>query len=187
MIEAGQLGEQERRIFSLVEPTRKVSDLVPLVRIETFEVCRSLGLLCQVGAINMASAGEVSSVTAVKAGPPAATAFSGLVRHVATAAVICLAVGLGLTVWLSNQGQPDALLSVGRVNSWHDGLTKNQMARIQNALGVYRARHGSYPARLNLLSEEGLLSPEDFLYPFFENPYTYRSYDNQFMLVRPKR
>ena len=182
VIERSELGEQELRVFSLVHSSRTVDDLVRLARLEAFEVCRSLGLLSQAKVIRR------HRQPRREASFPAVSRVShGMAHHAASAMLVCLVLGLGLYTWMSRVGDPSDAMSVGVSDPWQAALTQGQIARIRNALHTYRSRHGDYPARLDLLCEDGLLTQADLRYPFFDNPYTYRSYDDRFMLVRPKR
>lgn len=179
--EEGQLGTQELRVFSLVHRSRTVRELVPLARLETFEVCRSLALLAHAGVVRLHGGGA-----APEAQKTVRKVTRGLMGHVMTALLIVLALGVGLLGWLTLEPDPDTASAVSTLDPWHEALTKSQMGRIENALGVYRARHGDYPARLGLLCEDGILEEADLTYPGFEKPYTYRSFEDRYLLVRPK-
>ncbi len=178
--EKGQLGNQELRIFSLVHRSRTVRDLVPLARLETFEVCRSLALLAHAGVVKLHGGGAGAG-----AGPTRKKLTHGAMGHVATALLILMALGLGLGTWMTATPE-DGDRSVSTLDPWRESLTKSQMGRIQNALSVYRERHGDYPARLAVLCEDGILETRDLTYPGFERPYTYRSFEDRYLLVRPK-
>jgi hypothetical protein len=180
--EKGQLGNQELRVFSLVHRSRTVRDLVPLARLESFEVCRSLALLAHAGVVTLHSGGVAPGAAKEKK-----KLTHGAVGHVATAFLILLALGIGLLTWMTSAPpEGESARAVSTLDPWREALTKSQMGRIQNALGVYLARHGDYPPRLGLLCEDGILEEADLTYPGFEKQYTYRSFEDRYLLVRPK-
>lgn len=181
--EQGQLGSQELKIFSLVHRSRAVRDLVPLSRLETFEVCRSLALLAHAGVISLHGAGGTPAAQPGKA----RKVTQGAARHGMTALLIVVALAIGLLTWMTSDGvEEQGAMTMAQLDPWREALTKSQMGRIQNALGVYRAKNGDYPARLQLLIEDGILEEADLTYPGFEKPYTYRSFEDRYILVRPK-
>ncbi len=180
------LGRTELLIFSLVHHKRDVLTLAALARRERFIIYHALALLRQANLIELRDAGQsrrIPQVDARKLG-------RGLVNHATTALLIAAALLLGVWMFLENRTQPNTNeedLVVEELDPWQEALTQAQLQRIRNALGTYKARHGDYPVRLPLLVEEGLLANDDMTFPDFERPYVYRSTEEDFVLVRPKR
>ena len=63
-------------------------------------------------------------------------------------------------------------------------IARDQVARLESALEVYRTEHGEYPPALRALLEGELVSEHDLRYPWKE-PYYYRRTAQGFVLLPP--
>lgn len=182
------LSKRELRVFSLVHHSRDVLALVALARLERFEIYRSLAMLQQANLVALHDPGRPrkrrSQVNARAMG-------RGLVKHATTAALIAAALLLGVWIFLENRdgggAEGDQEVVVRKLDPWQEALVEGQMERLRNALGAYRARHGDYPVTLPALVQEGFLQEDDLTFPGFARPYAYRTGNDGFVLVRPKR
>ncbi len=184
LAEQYQLGEQEQRVFELIHPRRSVQLLGFLTRLESFEIYRSLALLMHAGVIAQQKKTTRTNRT------HGAGVQRGLVFHGFTAVLILLLLALGISSFLrvyeTRSTQPTDQFAA-QIDPWREALTQAQLQRISTALEVYRIQQGDYPPRLQVLLEEELLSPQDLVYPDYENSYTYRPEGESYILVQPKR
>jgi hypothetical protein len=63
-------------------------------------------------------------------------------------------------------------------------IARDQVARLESALELYRTEHGEYPAALRALVEGQLVTEHDLRYPWKE-PYYYRRTQQGFVLLPP--
>ena len=63
-------------------------------------------------------------------------------------------------------------------------IARDQVARLESALELYRTEHGEYPAVLRALVEGQLVTEQDLRYPWKE-PYYYRRTQQGFVLLPP--
>lgn len=188
------LEAQELKLFSLVHKSRKVSDLVVLARLETFEVFRSLALLAQGGFIAADPATLTVKPVAAVGGERSLKQSAAFHVFTAVLLVACLAVGVGVFLKIRAQGveettqeQEEGVVAAATIDPWRAALTRAQLGRIRTALEVHHQRRGDYPARLEILVEEGLLSEADLSYPDYERSYTYRPKGEGYRLSQPKK
>ncbi len=191
-----KIGPQELKVFSLIHYSRSVRDLVPLARLETFEVCRSLALLIHGEIIAPHKEAEPEPVAAQ---PPSKAASGEKIREAAafhgfTAFLVIAVLAAGLWIFLSarekstQEGQPEGgAQAAAVVDPMRDALTRGQIGRISAALEVYRRQRGDYPPRLEVLVEVRLLSEGDLKAPDYEGIYKYRPTGETYRLSRPKK
>lgn len=181
------IGSYERKIFSLIHPTRTVQDIIDLSRLGEFEACRALSTLMSEGYVRVIKPmAELDELPRVRVDPMVRIARAGSIlgRVVLSAALVVLAALL--------TGR--ALAYVGRTGSGAE-LTFDakpverrfalaQMDRLARALEVYRYERGAYPQHLDRLVEVGIVRAEDIRFPF-DRPYFYRLSGERFVLLPP--
>jgi len=178
------IGENERKVYTAVQPGRDVRKLIDLCCIGEFETCKALLNLVNLGYLKVIAAG--GRTHAVGGGESvgqrvvsAALRLCVSVLMLAALAFVGTRVNFSAFSFTSPSGFADP--AAQRV------IARAQMARIEAALSVYRLEKGEVPDRLEALVEAGLLAQHDIRHPW-RDPYFYRRTDSGgFVLLPPLR
>lgn len=182
------IGEAERRVFSLIAPSRDVRKLVDLSCLGEFETCKAL--------LNLVNGGFVRPVPGVgrveEVAPPTGAGGLGRAGRL-LGRLVASALLLGALGFLATQVRFEAL-SLGRstATTFTDPaaqrfISRHQIARIEAALEVYLAETGEVPTSLAALVDAGLLGREDLRYPWRDDYYYRRTGPGRFVLLPPLR
>ena len=180
----GGMGENEGRVFELVAPGRDVRKLIDLSCLGEFETCKALSNLVQQSAVKaLAPAGKVQNLGTETS---SLQRLAGAVGRVALTMLVL--AGLALVATKASVG------SVGLVGSPQSTaadpatqrfIARQQVARIEAALAVYRLEKGDVPEKLDALVSAGLLAREDLRYPWRDDYYYRRAEAGRFVLLPP--
>lgn len=169
-----QIGHPERLVYDLVAADRDTQKIIDLGRLGEFDTCQALVRLLDAGII-----------TSVSDKTPSAHATVGGIHdgrrqaQVQGVAAMSLAVLFLVAVWWGVRGArvggteaADSFGPVFRLQQVARHLSTATEARLHEALAVYRALYGSYPAELTDLVRADLLTSQALRYPWQE-PYAY--------------
>jgi hypothetical protein len=151
-----RLAPEEERVFRKVDGVRTVQAIVDGTGAGEFEVCRTLFDFLNRNLIAPAGRGAAPAVetqTAERTASP-----------VPGWAVAALVAALALAGLVVQRRAPFAVtgLPPGLPPSWSrvlDETTRSRLARVERALGAWRATHGAPPAVLDDLARAGLVDP----------------------------
>jgi hypothetical protein len=187
-----EIGPQERRVFSLIRPDRTVSKLIDLSRIGEFETCRALHHLLDLGYVRATAPIRERTRRRDRRAEGAGRAFSlpVLLQFLAKGVVSLTAITLLFALlWYANpnlsallRAPPDGTLGESDPRTL---LGNAQLARLRQAIELYRLEKGRYPKELDDLIAAGLLGTDEVRYPW-ERRYNYRP-GEPFALFRPAR
>lgn len=177
------VGDGERRLYDLITPKRTVRKLIDVGCLGEFETCKGLANLVNlqyvrivpsVGKTNDDMDGELNFVERA----------SGVVGRV----LVTMLVLAGL-IFIGTRLDFGSLKLGGSGTTYTDPATqrfisRQQISRIEAALGVYRLEKGEVPEALATLVEAGLLESDDLNYPWADT-YYYRRTDKQAYLLLP--
>jgi hypothetical protein len=187
----------ERLVYGLIQTGRDVQKLIDLSRLGEFETCRALSRLLGAGII------KVNAPQTQTPAPSAEATVGGIaprrksinVGSLISArslgqgrTVIGLYLGLllvvtcGLPPWTPHARSPAQFVDLALERA----MGRGELARLHEALGVYRALYGSYPQNLEALVQSGLL-PRRGLGRTWSEPYAYTRSDQAYMLLAPLR
>lgn len=178
------LGGPDRQCFEFAEPDRSVQEIIDLSRLGEFETCKSLH--------NLVRDHFLRAIPPIKKGTRpmagARPAMAGSIRR----AFIQLAVGVGVLAGVGGLAYfaLGAAGAAGRAFTPRAGqalLEAAQMARLRNAIQVFKLETGKYPARLQDLVQVELLGETELSYPYGD-PYYYRREDDSpsgYLLLPP--
>jgi hypothetical protein len=178
------LGENEGKVFELVAAGRDVRKLIDLSCLGEFETCKALSNLVQQGAVKaLAPAGKVQ----VLGGQTSAfSRFAGAVGRVALTMLVLAGLALVATkASLGSVGLVGAPQSTVADPATQRLIARQQVARIEAALAVYRLEKGDVPDKLDALVTAGLLAPEDLRYPWRDDYFYRRAEAGRFVLLPP--
>lgn len=179
------IGENERKVYLLVNAGRDVRKLIDLSCLGEFETCKALLNLVNLGYLKIIAA--EGRTHAVGGGDSVVQRVAGAVGRVALSALMLAAL-----VFVGSRVNLDAFSLSSSPSSFADPaaqrvISRAQMSRIEAAIGVYRLETGALPQKLDALVEAGLLLQNDIRYPWRE-PYHYRrAEDGSFILLPPLR
>ncbi len=185
------IGQNERIIYHLITPTRDVQKIIDLSRLGEFETCKALVALIDAKIIAASPEGHRK---------PSAEAMVGGIhpRHRSrwTPALLSVAISLVLlggtayaiwTVAFSPQAtlnlRPSPLVGFTAVE-FQSSLARAQVAKLKQALAVYHAETGEFPAQLDALVDANLIAPRDLRFPW-QAPYYYERRGDGYALLRP--
>lgn len=185
------IGENERRIFELVEPGRDVQKLIDLSRLGEFETCKALN--------NLVNLGYLKPIPAVNRGEVLGTVRERFAdRLVAVAGRVAMTIVLAAALALVAVRVDFEALTRGGVGGRRFAdpaaqrfVARAQLTRIRAAIDIYTVERGERPESLEALVEAGILRGEDLRYPWTE-PYYYRrgekgSGEQSYLLLPPLR
>ena len=181
----------EKRVFKILleEPRRDVQKIIDLSRLGEFEACKALFALSKAGliepippkhglAIGAMSGGSLKDSHRIKPAKVALVALLALTFAASVALFGRTAVGTAIEVLKGR--------SEDTIKSWALGesLSTAQKKKISRALETWRLTQGAYPAALDVLVRENVLSEKDTRYPW-QLPYAYRPTGEGYILLDP--
>ncbi|RMG12237.1 MAG: DUF4388 domain-containing protein [Deltaproteobacteria bacterium] len=179
--EGGGPSSAERRVYELAEEGVTVRDIIDRSRLGEFETCKALANLVEEGYLRAIEPKGKST-------RPVAGSERDLVRTVKRTAVqagiglFVLAVMATLALLAVRMSSPLGTRYVPRTGE--ELLAGNALARLEQALEVYRLETGSYPERLDRLVEAGLVHRAELSWPY-GTPYWYQRNGDGYELLRP--
>jgi hypothetical protein len=185
--EFASLGVNERKVYALAVPGRPVAKIVDVARLGEFEGCKAL--------LNLVNLGVLHPIPPPKGRPalamgPQSREWSVRIRHGAARLFGTLAIAAalaGLAYFVSERGSARTDASAeGPVGSGgaQRFLARYWLARLEGALEVYRLERGEYPASLQALVDDGLVTLRELRHPWSES-YYYRKTEGGFVLLNP--
>jgi hypothetical protein len=185
--ELSQIGASERRVYALADPDRPVSKIIDLSCLGEFETCKALSNLVQLDFLRPTTKGGVGLSEPHPDGPFIARMASAVGR------VLVSMVLLAVIGWFASRlDLQDVQLSARSPSTYTDPaaqrfVSRQQIARIEAALGVYRLERGELPEKLELLVETKLLKADDLRYPWRDAYFYRRKESGAFVLLPPLR
>lgn len=88
-----------------------------------------------------------------------------VIHHLVTAVLVALLLALGIWGYLAYKNADFLSAQTKRPTPFETAAVTAQVDRLHFALGVYQAIYDKYPAQLEALVDEGLLSSSDLAYP----------------------
>ena len=180
--EFASVGDSERRCFSFVSATRTVRKIIDLTCLGEFETCKALCTLVNQEYLRIVPA--VGHDEDLESGGGFMDRASAVVGRV----LVTMLVLAGLLFIFTRLDF--GALKVGTLSTTYSDpatlrfISRQQISRIEAALGVYRLEKGAFPEALASLVEVGLLRGDDLHYPWADN-YYYRRTDKQAYLLLP--
>jgi len=183
--ELASLGVNERRVYLLAAPGRTAEKIVDLSRLGEFETCKALANLLARGYLaQLAPAGRARAAGGFARSWRArlkAFAFR-VISTVAIAAALA-----GIATWIDERAL--AASGPGGVAVEDDAprrlLGRYALERLRGALETYRMERGEYPADLEALAENGLVSRRELGFPWGGKCYYRRDGEARFVLLPP--
>jgi len=145
------------RVLALIDGRLSARRVIDLARLGTFDGMRILSELRQAGAIRAVAAEDAPAVHR-----GARSAALGLLALRRVAAALVPLAALAAVAWRASAPAPPAPASDQRIEraTLADLREDYAMRAVRNAIEAYRLARGSWPERLDDLSEAGLLAPE---------------------------
>ena len=182
--EFSSVGDSERRCFKLVDATRNVRKLIDLSCLGEFETCKALCNLVNQDYLRIVPTVGQDEDDLDSAGASFVERASGVVGRV----LVTMLVLAGLLFIFTRLDF--GALKVGTSSTTYTDpatqrfISRQQLSRIDAALGVYRLEKGELPEVLASLVDVGLLQRDDLHYPWSDD-YYYRRTDKQAYLLLP--
>ncbi len=184
--EFSSVGDSERRCFGLVNSTRNVRKLIDLSCLGEFETCKAL--------CNLVNQEYLRIVPTVGSNEDDLEEGSGFVERasgVVGRVLVTMLVLAGL-LFIFTRLDFGALKVGTSATTYSDPATqrfisRQQLSRIDAALGVYRLEKGEVPEALASLVEAGLLERDDLHYPWSDAYYYRRTGKQGYLLLPPLR
>ncbi len=185
-LKAEEFSDFERKVFELVAPGRDVRKLIDLSGLGEFETCKALSVLVQREWLKgISPSGRTASL---EVGASFVSRVGGVAgRVVVTALVLAGGALVATQMGVSSMGLVGAPASAAADPATQRFIARQQLARIEAALDVYRLERGEVPDTLDALVGAGLLAREDLRYPWREDYYYRRANPAQFVLLPPLR
>lgn len=178
------IGPNERRVYHLTEDGVTVQDIIDRSRLGEFETCKALNSLVEQGYLKAVAPARKG---ATPLGGVQRDLLGGVRRAVAQVAVGIVAIaGVGVLAYLA-LGGGRAVGHGFQPRAGQDLLAGAEMARLGEALQVYRLEKGAYPDGLGALAKAGLVGRSELSYPY-GRPYFYRRQPDSpdgFLLLPP--
>lgn len=149
------LDAEEERICALVDGRRSVQDIIDAGLLGRFYTCKALVQLLERGAIRLLSDRVKAGAGRKNIVSQAAAAVASVVGLAAVIAVVLLAPGS-----LVDRLVPSAALQQPG-SALYQSAVRDDLARIENALGMYFFKFGDYPDRALTLVSAGILTTDD--------------------------
>ncbi|MHB8876128.1 MAG: DUF4388 domain-containing protein [Myxococcaceae bacterium] len=180
------MGENEHKVLGLIAAGRDVRKLIDLSCLGEFETCKALSNLVQQQVVKaVAATGKAQNLGH---DAPALQRVAGAVgRVVVTMGVLAGLVLVATKLSVGSVGLMGAPPSSAADPATQRLIAREQVARIEAALAVYRLEKGEVPDKLEALVSEGLLAREDLRYPWREDYYYRRAAKGGFVLLPPLR
>jgi hypothetical protein len=186
-----EFGASERRVFRLLleDPARDVQKVIDLARLGEFESCKALYNLAQAGLLDPIQPKRQKKLGDMSGGSLAQEKHFKPVRAILVALLaVTFVVSTLLFARIAYGTAVDFLRgrSEDSIKRWALGeaLSTAQKKKIARVLDAWKLTRGSYPASLETLADEGLLSKRDIRYPW-ELPYSYRPTGTGYLLLDP--
>ncbi len=177
------VGEGERRLYNLVNSQRTVRRLIDLGCLGEFETCKALSNL-----VNLEYLRIVPTINRDEDEMEGELTFAERASGVVGRVLVTMLVLAGL-LFIGTRLDFGALKVGHSATTYNDPATqrfisRQQLSRIEAALGVYRLEKGEVPETLAALVDAKLLAPDDLNYPWADD-YYYRRTDKQAYLLLP--
>ncbi len=186
-----QMSATLMKVWDLVDGERMVEEIVALARLGEFETCKALAELIDMGLL---AALPVKQSVMVKARNVAELLRDQALWAMLFVRLFTALVLIGLTLALFAGVYYTRLPHLSRAGP--DGKVRRltldavlgdfQLIRIDRALEVYRFETGRYPASLEKLLEQRLLTQNDLEYPF-KAKFIYERHGEGYLLLPPRR
>lgn len=178
-----QVGEGERRCYNLVNSQRTVRKLIDIGCLGEFETCKAL---CNL--VNLEYLRIVPTINRDEDDMEGELTFVERASGVVGRVLVTMLVLAGL-LFIGTRLDFGALKVGSSATTYNDPATqrfisRQQISRIEAALGLYRLEKGEVPEALTALVEAKLLQPDDLNYPWSDD-YYYRRTDKQAYLLLP--
>src|SRR2546426_2971891 len=186
--DAGEDGEpsaRHKRVYKLAMAGKTVQQVADASKLGEFEALKAIQELIEWGFLKLLPPprGAKALAEGLRKGDQSAISWARAVVRVALslaffAATLLLARMVAPRVGAA-RGQPLARRgAVARL------ISRDQVARLEGALELYKTERGEYPASLGALVEGQLVAEQDLRYPWKE-PYYYRRTPQGFVLLPP--
>ncbi len=184
--EFSQIGEQERKCFALAAPSRTVRQIIDLSCFGEFDTCKSLS--------NLVGLDYLRAVPATSKGLELDRDDTFVERSLGAfgRAAVMLLVVAGVAFALTRHEVGALKMGSATASAYVDPaaqrfVSRQQMTRIEAALGLYRLEKGELPEKLDALVDEGLLKGDDLQYPWRDRYFYRRTERGSFVLLPPLR
>lgn len=180
------LGENERRVFALIEKGRTFQELADLSCLGDFEAAKALSTLVSGGLVRPIAPSRRTRGDFERQAAPGLVL--GVVRRLLLAVlalVLLVAVAIEVDVAALRLG----FSSVGRFSdpAVRRFVGRQQLSRIEAALRLFRLEHGELPRALQELVANGMLFEDDLRHPWKDLYYYRRLDDGSYVLLPPLR
>jgi hypothetical protein len=177
------VGEPERRCYNLVNSNRTVRKLIDIGCLGEFETCKAL---CNL--VNLEYLRIVPTINRDEDDMEGELTFVERASGVVGRVLVTMLVLFGL-LFIGTRLDFAALKVGHSATTYTDPATqrfisRQQISRIEAALGLYRLEKGEVPEALTALVDARLLEPDDLNYPWSDE-YYYRRTDKQAYLLLP--
>ena len=182
--EDGQPAGRHKLVYKLATLGKNVQQILDISRLGEFEALKALNQLIEWEYLRAVPAGPVKVLAeGIRKGRRLTMSWAGaLVRLAITltcfGATLLLVRSVAPGLGTSRAEGPARRGVIARL------IARDQVARLESALEVYRTEHGEYPPALRALLEGELVSEHDLRYPWKE-PYYYRRTAQGFVLLPP--
>ncbi len=180
------IGEQERRVYGLVQPNRTVRQIIDLSCLGEFDTCKALCNLVNLDYLKAVAAAE-HSMELDRDDTFLERSFAVVGRVLVG---LLMVAALGFLVLKADVGA--LKLGAASASTYSDPaaqrfISRQQMTRIESALSLYRLEKGELPNDLQALVEAGLLKADDLSYPWRDGYFYRRTEAGTFVLLPPLR
>jgi len=182
--EDGQPAGRHKLVYKLATFGKNVQQILDISRLGEFEALKALNQLIEWEYLRAVPAGPVKVLAeGIRKGRRLTMSWAGaLVRLAITltcfGATLLLVRSVAPGLGTSRAEGPARRGVIARL------IARDQVARLESALEVYRTEHGEYPPALRALLEGELVSEHDLRYPWKE-PYYYRRTAQGVVLLPP--
>ena len=182
--EFNSIGENERRVYGLVMPSRTVQTIIDLSCLGEFETAKAICNLINLDYLKTNTpAGRSVNDFERESGVNRLLGMGG--RVLVTMLVVGALVFIGFRIDVGS-----LKLGASNATTYTDPaaqrfFSQQQMSRIQAALEVYRLEKGSLPMSLEELVNGGYLNADDVRYPWRDDYYYRRTEATAYVLLPP--
>ncbi len=180
------VGEPERRCYNLVNSNRSVRKLIDVGCLGEFETCKAL---CNL--VNLEYLRIVPTINQVEDEMEGELTFVERASGVVGRVLVTMLVLAGL-LFIGTRLDVGALKVGHSATTYNDPATqrfisRQQISRIEAALGLYRLEKGEVPELLTALVDAHLLERDDLSYPWVDGYYYRRTDKYSYLLLPPLR
>jgi hypothetical protein len=171
-------------VYALIEPGRTVDVLSDLARLGEFDGSKALYNLVNLGLVKALPAPRRSKAAEVGA---YARGWRGRVTAgvAGVAATVAMAAALAGLAYVGVDRSARASGGAVRDTTSERFLGRHQLARLHEALEIYRLERGEYPDALAALVETGLATRTDLRWPWRQDYHYRRKAEGGFVLLPP--